>query len=44
MSTVLVVTSAEAGFGIIPVFDVGLAQLLYTRLAKATRNNYWNKY
>ena len=33
MSTVLVVTSALAGFGVIPVFDVWLAQLLHMRFA-----------
>ena len=34
MSTVLVLIPAIAGFGIIPAFDVWLAQLLYMRLAR----------
>ena len=38
MSTVLVVTSALGGFGIIPVFDVWLVKLLFMQLARATRN------
>ena len=38
MPRVLVATSARAGFGTIPMFDVSSAQLLYMRLARATRN------
>ena len=37
MSTVLVITSAP-GFGLIPVFDMWLAELQNMRFARATRD------
>ena len=42
MSTVLVVTSAEAGLGVIPVYDVWLLQLQYIRLTSALLEEYYS--